>query len=319
MADSLEVWDQEVSWKSDVKQTRISSESREGNSFNSITFNRNPLSDLDQFIGGLDWNDSSEPPEEEEADDASKDARGVGHLKDKIIIIIITKYITLSFTSNRCLRSVSSSSYHDIIVMQLKAIQRPWCGCKKCSNSQGKRQALHRLSSHDIQLVEIKNTNVCLRGEWYFCYHLLSNKVQRRQEMLGGKGIETWCSQDSNLCLPLKHQRSVNLKYTRCITAPTTTCYLHSRIFSPIASRYWHLQTAREGKTGSNKRRYENDRKYTTGHRTDRQSRTDKYRREREPKQEDGDYERAQKRRMNGVINKRWNVNSRLHTIIFYK
>lgn len=98
----------------------------------------------------------------------------------------------------------------------------------------------------------------------------------------------------------------------------TTTCYLHSRIFSPITSRNWHLKTAREGKTGSNKRRYENDRKYTTGHRTNRQSRTDKYGRERDPKQEDGDYERAQERRMNGVINKRWNVNTRLHSIIFF-
>lgn len=63
-----------------------------------------------------------------------------------------------------------------------------------------------------------------------------------------------------------------------------------------------------EGKTGSNKRRYENDRKYNTGHRTDRQNWTDKYGRGKDPKQEDGDCERAQKRRMDGVINKRWNA-----------
>lgn len=41
------------------------------------------LSDLDEFIGGIVWNDSSEPPEKEEADEASKDARGVGYLKNK--------------------------------------------------------------------------------------------------------------------------------------------------------------------------------------------------------------------------------------------
>lgn len=78
------------------------------------------LSDLDEFIGGLVWNDSSEPPEKEEADEASKDARGVGYLKNKKNI-----YHTFSFTSNHCLKIVSSSSYHDIIVLELKAIQRP--------------------------------------------------------------------------------------------------------------------------------------------------------------------------------------------------
>lgn len=40
-------------------------------------------SDLDEFIGWDLGNDCSEPPEEEKADEARKDARGVGHLKTK--------------------------------------------------------------------------------------------------------------------------------------------------------------------------------------------------------------------------------------------